>query len=72
LPVLNDGTTPMNPRWKMRVCDQFPEGSDGTGHHAGIECPCYPDVFTDGTGAFFVLHNDFTEQIIERFYGRES
>lgn len=69
MPILNDGTVPFRPRWniQMQVCDQFPEGSDGTGHISGIECPCYPDVFTDGTGAFIVLHHWWTEQIIGRY-----
>lgn len=52
----------------MHVCDHFPD-ADGTGHQSGIECPCYPGVFTDGTGGFHVLHNDFTEHLIERYYG---
>ena len=56
----------------MHVCDHFADDSDGTGHQSGIECPCYPDVFTDGMGGFHVLHGEFTEKIIERFYGRES
>lgn len=48
----------------LSVVDLMPEGCDGTGHWA--ECPCAPSCLTDGQGGFFVYHNDFHEQIIER------